>query len=91
MDADRQMARRPTRRLGRVQISTGQVEGVTRTQHSVDQRGLGRPTLDGSAVVGPGLVAARVADDRRVDPPPFLARDLQHEHVVDVVVGREAL
>ena len=68
-----------------------QVERVTGTQHDVDQRLLPGGGLDGGLVVRPRLVTQRVPEDRLADEPALLARDLQDEHVVHVVVAAEPL
>ena len=51
----------------------------------------GRRQLDGGAVLRPGLIPQRIRVNRVVNNPSFGARDLKHEHIVDVVVRREPL
>ena len=75
----------------RMQEAAREIERVTGPQHRVDDRFLSRAPLDRTAPVGPGLMAQRGRVDGLVDDPALLARDLQHEHVVDVVVVAEAL
>ena len=56
-------ARHLAERGGRVQPAAGQVEGVARGQHGVDRRASSRGAgRDRRGVVGPRLVAQRVAD-----------------------------
>jgi hypothetical protein len=74
-----------------VQPAAGQIERVARRQHDV-QRGValgGRGDLVLAAA--PGLLLQRLGQHRLVHPPALGAVDLQHEHVVGVVVGAEAL
>ena len=52
---------------------------------------LGRAGRDRGAALLPRLVAQRVGEHRLVDRPALAPGDLQDEHVVDVVVRREAL
>ena len=78
-------------RGGRVQPPARQVERVTGGQLHV-QRGRtvgGRGHLVGPPA--PRLPLQRVDQDRLVYPPPLAPLHLQHEHVVRVVMGGEAL
>ena len=68
-----------------------QVEGVAGAQDPVDDGGAAAGVGDRGAVVGPHLVLERVRVHGRVDDPVLLAGHLQDEHVVGVVVRREAL
>jgi hypothetical protein len=74
-----------------VQPAARQIEGVARRQHDVQCR----RSLCGCAhlvgVTTPSLPFQRVRQHRRMDAPAFGAVDLQHEHVVGVVVGGETL
>ena len=89
--ADREVAGHPAQRLGGVQVAARQVERVTGPEHGVDDGWLLGPGRDGGAVVGPRLVAQRRVQHRLMDPPALLARHLQDEDVVHVVVRRETL
>ena len=90
-DADGQVQRPLALRLGRVQPAAGQVEGVAGRQDHVER---GRAVRGGGHLVlaaAPGLPFQRLGQHRLVDAPAFGAVDLQHEHVMGVVVGGEAL
>jgi hypothetical protein len=69
-----------------VQPAAREVEHVARPQH---------PVLDGLARLAQlrrvPLILQRQLERRLVHEPPLLTRDLEHEHVVRVVVNRQAL
>ncbi len=90
MHAEREMRRHPTERRRRVHPAPGQIHRVTRLEDHVDRRLVAirsGPDLGGVGV--PRLIAQRISMHRRVHRPVLGARQLQHEHVVHVEMGRE--
>ena len=85
-DPDRQVERVARRRLGLVEPPAREVERVAGAEHEVVRR---------VAVLAEcrrvALVLERQLEQRLVEEPALLARDLEHEHVVRVVVHGEAL
>ncbi len=91
VDADGEVAGDVLLGLRRVHPAARQVERVALTQDDVERGlALGRGE-DVVPVPRPVLRAQRDVEDRLVHDPALLARELQDEHVVDVVVRCEAL
>ena len=88
-NADREVDGRAAERLGGVDPSARQVEHVAGLEHRVDRGRRPGARRDRVAVVGPRLVGERMPVHGLVDPPVLRARDLDHEHVVRVVVRIE--
>ena len=88
--ADGQVGADPAEGRGGVQEPARQVEAVARCS-TASISGGSRPAAHGGPPVVPRLVAQRRLEHRRMDLPALLALDLQHEHVVDVVVIAESL
>src|SRR4051812_1653565 len=68
---------------------TREVQDVAGFEERLVARAVGCTGLDRSTVLRPGLIVKRIRVHWVVNDPALRAGDLQHEHVVDVVVRGE--
>src|SRR4029453_7500555 len=74
-----------------LEISTREVEAISRLQHRLDKGRFFSPPLNVSFAVAPSLIAQRRPQDRGMDAPPLLPVNLENKDVVHVVMGAETL
>src|SRR4029453_1284827 len=91
MDAESQVGAHAPERRRSMEVSTREVEAISRLQHRLHKGRFFSPFLNISFAVAPSLIAQRRRQDRGMNAPTLLPVNLQNKDVVHVVVGAEPL